>query len=107
VKPNLFEALPAQSSDESFQDLLKVPGLRIERIVSHGHASPPGFWYEQDWDEWVLVLRGRAQLQIERQDALVTLQPGDHCWLPAGCRHRVVSTAPGEPTLWLAVHHTR
>lgn len=101
---NLFSCLPADTSQESFDDLLKVPGLRIERIVSHGQASPPGFWYEQSWDEWVLVLHGEAQLQIENEREPRMLAKGDHCWLPAGCRHRVLSTSQAEPTIWLAVH---
>lgn len=101
---NLFAALPVDTSREAFDDLLDVPGLRIERIVSHGQASPPGFWYEQDEDEWVIVLRGAATLQIEGHDAAVVLAPGDHCWIPAGLRHRVDSTAPAGPTVWLAVH---
>lgn len=101
---NLFEQLPMVTGQESFDDLLAVPGLRIERIVSHGQGSPPGFWYEQDWDEWVMVLQGRAALQVEGKEDLVVLQKGDHCWLPAGCRHRVVFTAKDEATIWLAVH---
>ncbi|MBK1782623.1 cupin domain-containing protein [Advenella sp. WQ 585] len=101
---NLFEQLPRVTGQESFDDLLAVPGLRIERIVSYGQASPPGFWYEQDWDEWVMVLQGTATLQIEEKEDLVTLRKGDHYWLPAGCRHRVAFTAKDEATIWLAVH---
>lgn len=101
---NLFEQLPMVTGQESFDDLLAVPGLRIERIVSHGQGSPPGFWYEQDWDEWVMVLQGRAALQVEGKEDLVTLRKGDHYWLPAGCRHRVAFTAKDEATIWLAVH---
>lgn len=101
---NLFADLPSDTSRESFDNLLEVPGLRIERIVSHGQASPPGFWYEQDADEWVLVVQGSASLQIDGQEELVQLQPGDHYWLPAGLRHRVASTDPAVPTIWLAVH---
>lgn len=103
---NLFTALPTDTDNEAFDDLLNVPGLRIERIVSHGQASPPGFWYDQEQDEWVIVLRGHATLQIEGCDAFVALYPGDHYWIPAGLRHRVDSTTPDEPTLWLAVHRT-
>ena len=101
---NLFTSIPDDTSSETFDDLLNVPGLRIERIVSHGQASPPGFWYEQDNDEWVIVLQGSASLRIEGRDTLVLLEPGDHYWLPAGLRHRVDSTSPDGPTLWLAVH---
>jgi len=101
--PNLFADLPAKADEEVFNDLLKRPGVRIERIVSTGQASPPGFWYDQAWDEWVLVLTGRAGLQLEGQ-AETTLNPGDYISLPAHKRHRVVWTDADEPTVWLAVH---
>lgn len=101
---NLFAAMPTDTSREAFDDLLDVPGLRIERIVSHGQKSPPDFWYEQDEDEWVIVLQGSATLQLEGRDSVVMLAPGDHYWIPKRLRHRVYSTAPDGPTIWLAVH---
>lgn len=100
---NIFEDIVAGEDGERFDALLVRPGLRIERIVSHGHASPPGFWYDQPGDEWVIVLRGRAGLLLEGE-AERTLEAGDFAFLPARRRHRVTWTAPGEPTVWLAVH---
>lgn len=107
MKPvrNLFDAMPqADVSEETFTDLLAVPGLRVERIVSQGQISPPGFWYEQDWDEWVMIIEGEAHLQVEGQENPLRLKVGDHVWLPAGRRHRVVYTRQQPPTIWLAVH---
>ncbi len=101
---NLFDFTPGTGQGEVFDDLLAVPGLRIERIVSHGHASPPGHWYDQHWDEWVIVLEGEAHLEIEGSEQPLRLRPGDHAWLPAGCRHRVSYTSENPPALWLAVH---
>jgi len=101
--PNLFAGLPAKANEELFNDLLKRPGVRIERIVSTSQASPPGFWYDQDWDEWVAVLAGGAGLVIEGE-AEMTLGPGDYVFLPAHTRHRVTWTDADEPTVWLAVH---
>lgn len=106
---NLFSGIPAQEAfpaDETFDALLAVPGLRIERIVSQGHASPPGFWYDQPQAEWVLLLRGTAQLQIEGEAGPRHLQAGDWIDLPAHCRHRVVWTDPTQPTVWLAAHYS-
>ena len=100
---NLFDDLPAGSNTELLSDLLERPGVRIERIVSTGQASPPGFWYDQDWDEWVVVLAGSAGLVIEGQ-AELRLLPGDYVVLPAHTRHRVSWTDAEEPTVWLAVH---
>jgi cupin 2 domain-containing protein len=86
---------------EAFELLLSRPGLSIERIVSHGHASPPDFWYDQDEDEWVMVVAGRAAIGFE-DGREVELGPGDWLSLPAHCRHRVLRTA--TPTVWLAVY---
>ncbi|NHN78795.1 cupin domain-containing protein [Azotobacter chroococcum] len=101
---NIFRPLPDASGGECFDDLLSLPGCRIERIVSRGQASPPGFWYDQDWDEWVLLLAGSALLRLESEPQPVALAVGDHLLIPAGERHRVEATDPGGPTVWLAVH---
>jgi len=98
---NLLHPLPEMAADEHFQTLLARPGVRIERIVSDGQVSPPGFWYEQSQEEWVLVLQGAGV--VEYQDgARFELSAGDTLNIPARCRHRVAFTAPR--TVWLAVH---
>jgi cupin 2 domain-containing protein len=102
---NLFDDVPATLAEETLRTLLVTPDLRIERIVSIGHASPPGFWYDQDWAEWVLVLAGQAGLLIEGETAPRLLVPGSYVHLPAHCRHRVEWTSADVPTVWLAVHH--
>lgn len=102
---NLLANLPQDTTQEHFEDLLQAPNLRLERIVSHGQASPPGFWYDQPQHEWVLVLQGQAGLEIEGQPGIHELNPGDHAHLPAHCRHRVAWTDPSGPTVWLAVHY--
>jgi len=84
-------------------ELLSRPGLRIERIVSRGQASLPGFWYDQPQGEWVLVLQGEARLAFEGEPESRLLRPGDCVDIAPHCRHRVESTA--TPTVWLAVHY--
>lgn len=103
---NLFANLPAHSPTEVFEPLLKTDSVRIERIVSKGHSTPISQWYDQDHEEWVLVLQGKAILRIEGQEELVPLNPGDSIFLPAHLRHRVEWTDPGELTIWLAIHIT-
>ena len=76
-------------------------GVRIERIVSTGHRSPDGFWYDQDQHEWVVVLKGAAKLEFE--DRTVSMAPGDSILIPAHPPHRVLWTTAEEPTVWLAV----
>ncbi|MEZ0250205.1 MAG: cupin domain-containing protein [Methylobacteriaceae bacterium] len=100
--PNLFAGLPAHADEERFETLLTRPGLRVERIVSTGQASPPGFWYDQDEDEWVAVLQGSAELRFADEPAPRLLSAGDHLLIPAHRRHRVERTQ--NPTIWLAVH---
>jgi cupin 2 domain-containing protein len=77
--------------------------VKLERIVSHGHATPEAGWYDQEQDEWVMLLAGAAGLLIEGEGERA-LAPGDALLLPAHCRHRVTWTAPDQPTVWLALH---
>jgi cupin 2 domain-containing protein len=103
---SLFGDLPvAASSQEQFTELLSRPGLRIEKIVSTGQASPAGFWYDQPQAEWVVLLRGRARLRFEDEAHSRALVPGDFVDIAPHRRHRVEWTAADEPTVWLAVHY--
>lgn len=101
---NLLAGLPERIDVERFDQLLQVANVRIERIVSFGQSTPAGEWYDQDWDEWVLVLSGAAEVLLAGEDRPRRLAPGDHLFLPAHVRHRVAWTAPDQPTIWLAVH---
>lgn len=100
---NLFDAIPDDLPDELVQTLLSGSDLRIERIVSQGHASPDGFWYDQEEHEWVLLLAGAARLRFEDEE-LFDLTPGMFVSIPAHRRHRVEWTEPNRPTIWLAIH---
>jgi cupin 2 domain-containing protein len=100
---NLFTDLPTNLPDELFTTLLEAANVRIERIVSHGHTSPEGFWYDQDQHEWVMVVKGAARLRFE--DEAVEMNPGDFVNIPAHKKHRVEWTTPDEPTIWLAVFY--
>ena len=105
MTPNLYADLPQDSSAEQIVELLSRPGLRIERIVSAGQASPPGFWYDQPQAEWVLLLQGEAKLAFEDEPTARLLKAGDFVDIPAHRRHRVEWTAAF--TLWLAVYYDR
>lgn len=100
---NLLADFPQRLPEELVTALLEAANVRIERIVSHGHASPEGFWYDQDQHEWVVVLKGAAKLQFE--DGMVEMKPGDFINIPAHKKHRVEWTTPDEPTVWLVVHY--
>lgn len=102
---SLTSGLPSRSLAEELVDVLcEQPGLRIERIVSTGQITPDGHWYDQDHDEWVLVVKGRARLRIEGETDDRALEEGDYIFLPAHCRHRVAWTRSQPPTVWLAIH---
>jgi cupin 2 domain-containing protein len=103
---NLFAEIPANgcSENEDIREILARPGLKIERIVSHGQASAPDFWYDQPWNEWVIVLSGSAGLRFEDESGVRVLSSGDYLCIPAGTRHRVDWTSKTEATVWLAVH---
>jgi len=92
--------------EESFERILESSSVQIERIISKGHKSPNGFWYDQDHHEWVVVLQGAARLAFEANDKLVELKPGDYVNIPAHHRHRVEWTSREELTIWLAVHYS-
>lgn len=101
---NFFDDIPGDLPDELLHTVAEGRRVRIERIISHGHASPEGVWYDQPQHEWVIVLRGAARLRFE-DGQVREMAPGDFLNIPAGQRHRVEWTAPGEPTIWLAVHY--
>ena len=102
---NLFADVPENLPSEHFATLLHGSNLRIERIVSRGHASPEEYWYDQSRSEWVLVVSGSAGLQFEGETAPRHLKAGDYLHIPAHTRHRVLWTDALEPTIWLAVHY--
>ena len=100
---NLFDEVPTPLPEELVQKILSGPNLRIERIVSHGHASPDGFWYDQEQNEFVVLLKGAARLRFE--DEVIDMIPGSSVNIPAHRRHRVEWTTPDGPTIWLAVFY--
>ena len=101
---SLLGGLPSPQAEEQVERLIDGPGVRIERIVSTGQASPPGFWYDQPDDEFGVLLSGAARLRVEADDLVLDLKPGDWVEIPAHVRHRVESTQVEPPTVWLAVH---
>jgi cupin 2 domain-containing protein len=101
---NLFTDIPGEMPDEICTQIVRTDDIRIERIVSRGQASPPGSWYDQETNEWVLLVKGSASLGFP-DGREIALAPGDHLLIPRHMRHRVERTAPEEETIWLAVHY--
>lgn len=101
IPRNLFDDLPHTPGLEEFVTLFHARGVKIERIVSCDASSPEGHWYDQEQDEWVILLRGGAVLEFE-EGRRVTLKPGDWLTIPLHVKHRVERTE--AETVWLAVH---
>lgn len=101
---NLFAAIPAVLPDELFERLAGNDSVSIERILSRGHVTPEGEWYDQERNEWVVVLKGAARICFD-DGREVALAVGDYLDLPAHCRHRVSWSDPDIETVWLAVHY--
>ncbi len=100
---NIFAGASAGAGEEEFLTLLESNAVKIERIVSHAHNSPAGFWYDQPHNEWVMLVRGGATLEFADGE-LVKLKEGDYLVIPPHVKHRVRET--GSQTVWLALHMT-
>jgi cupin 2 domain-containing protein len=102
---NFFSDMPHAIDDEVFDTILSSNRCKIQRIISKGHKSPPDYWYDQETDEWVIVLKGAAKLKFEKKGRIIEMMPGDYLLIPAHCKHRVEWTDPDVETIWLAVHY--
>jgi cupin 2 domain-containing protein len=102
---NLYARQTGALDAEVIEPLVEGTGCRLERIVSLGHATPPGQWYDQARAEWVVVLTGAAGLRFEDESAPRVLGPGDWLLIAAHRRHRVEWTDSEQPTVWLALHY--
>lgn len=104
-KKNLFSDLPSSVKNEIFEVLALSQDVRIERILSKGQTTPAGEWYDQELNEFVILLKGRANVVFEGEHELYDLKPGDYINIPAHTRHRVEWTDDDTVTVWLAVHY--
>lgn len=100
---NLFANIPGEIPEEIAEEIFRKQDIRIERIVSRGHSSPQGFWYDQETDEWVVLVSGSATLRFS-DGRQIDLAPGDYLFIPRHVLHRVERTDPERDTVWLALH---
>ena len=104
---NIFKDVPSDLPDELIEKIAEdaKKGIIIERIISKGHASPPDFWYDQDKNEFVIILKGKAGILLKSRDKILEMSAGDYIEIPAHTLHRVEWTSGEEETVWLAVHY--
>ena len=106
MKPsNVFLGVARSKVEEISEPLLKTEHFKLERIISSGQGTPPGEWYDQDTDEWVILLSGSAGLLFDGEKEIFIMEPGDYVHIPAHRRHRVEWTDPEQKTVWLALHY--
>lgn len=103
---NLFNGMPDRMMEEIFDPLIRTDHFKLERILSKGHATPPGEWCDQAMEEWVVLLKGIAGILFEGEKEVRRLEPGDYLHIPGHRRHRVEWTDPNGVTLWLALHYS-
>ena len=102
---NLFEDIPEAMPEEIFETLVETKSFRLERIISDGQLTPEDEWYDEDENEWFVLLKGSAALLLEGDTQPVILKPGDYLNLPVHRKHKVLWTDADEKTIWLAIHY--
>ncbi|CAK1696843.1 cupin 2 domain-containing protein [Vibrio crassostreae] len=102
--PNIYADIPSSLPNEMFNALISNENIRIERILSHGHSSPEEGWYNQDENEWVMVLEGQGVIEFD-DGRVVTLSKGDYINIAAREKHKVIGTVENVVTIWLAVFY--
>lgn len=104
---NIFKIIPKNLPQELTDILLKDNTVRIERIVSRGHNSPKDFWYDQNENEWVILLKGDAVLifKEKEKDEILKMKEGDYINIPAYKKHRIEQTSKNEDTIWLCIYY--
>lgn len=102
---NIYKTEGKPLEEELIEELVAKGSFRLERIISRGHTTPEGEWFDQNRDEWVVLLKGGAVLNIEGKDDTLEMKPGDYIHIPAHIRHRVEWTDPEKETVWLALHY--
>jgi cupin 2 domain-containing protein len=103
---NIYDMVPDSLKEELLEILLEAKGFRLERIVSDGHVTSPGEWYDQETAEWVILLKGSAAILFDGEKDAVILRPGDYLFIEPHRKHRVEWTDKTEKTIWLASHYT-
>lgn len=105
TRGNFFPRVPVNAPGEIIEVLLRTGSFWLERIVSTGQTTPAGEWYDQDTNEWILLLAGGARLLLENEPQMIIMKPGDYLHIPKHRRHRVEWTDLSQPTIWLALHY--
>ena len=102
---NILSDIHKKHREEILEEIVSSGNVKVERIVSRGHETPEGRWYDQDRNEFVVVLNGEAELLFEEGNQRIKMIKGDYIVIPAHVKHRVERTHPRRNTIWLAVYY--
>ncbi len=100
---NIFQFTNQLSDQEIFDTILKSKNVKIERIISTGQTTAEDTGYDQEEDEWVILLQGKATLSFF-DNSSINLKAGDYLLIKAHQKHRVTFTSFDPPCIWLAIH---
>ena len=103
-KGNIYDKIPSELSNELFEIIAKKDSLKIERIISKGHTTPKEKWYDQKFNEFVILIQGSAIISFEDGNN-IEMKKGDYINIPKHCKHRVEQTSSNPEAIWLAVHY--
>jgi cupin 2 domain-containing protein len=103
IKKNIFANIPKKIPNEIFETIITDKNIKIEKIISKGHTSPAHGWYDQEKNEWVILLDGEASIEFE--DKIVDLKKGDYINILANQKHKVIKTSKNPPAIWLAIFY--
>jgi len=104
VSDRIWSDLPSfPQKEEIIEEIFFHEHVRIERIMSSGQVSPEGFWYDQNENEWLILLSGAAEITLQSPAKIIKLKSGESYFIAAHLKHRISWTHPEAPTLWLAV----
>ena len=100
---NIFRLPELLKNQEIFETIINNKNLKVERIISTGQTTPKDTWYDQQQDEWVILLQGEATLLFLDNNS-IHLTAGDYLLIEAHQKHRVTFTSVNPPCIWLAIH---
>jgi len=104
VEGNIFAIGKIHSNKkEVFETILERGDFKIERIITLDPYTEPGKWYDQDLDEWVILLRGNAKIEF-KEEGIIDLNAGDYIFIQAHKTHRINQSGTDEKNIWLTVH---
>ncbi|MCF8298927.1 MAG: cupin domain-containing protein [Saprospiraceae bacterium] len=105
LKKNIFSIIGQNlEKGEVFEKLVQNKDFKFERIISKGQISNENQWYDQEDNEWVILLQGEATIEFANKEK-INLEAGDYILIPAHEKHKIIFTSSEPECIWLALHY--